>query len=77
MDLASFIQSEVREKQVSRIIEYTGNLEQWYRWTYLLGKNTDADTADGHADTGQGESRAGTNWNSSMAIHSTTCETDG
>ena len=31
MDLASFIQSEVREKQISYITEYIGNLEKWYR----------------------------------------------
>ena len=30
------------------------NLEKWYRWTYLQGRNRDADVENGHVDMGEG-----------------------
>ena len=41
------------------------NLEKWYRWTYLQGRNRDADVENRHVvtvGTGEGE----TNWESSV-----------
>ena len=32
-----------REKQILYISAYMWNLEKWYRWTYLQGRNRDAD----------------------------------
>ena len=37
------------------------NIEKWYRRTYLLSKNKDADDKDRHADTGRGGGEGGTN----------------
>ena len=40
---------------------YIWNLEKWYRWTYLQGRNRDAYVENGYVDTvGQGE--GGMNW---------------
>ena len=36
-----------REKQISCINTYIWNLEKWYRWTYLQGRNRDADRENG------------------------------
>ena len=30
-------------------------LEKWYRWTYLQGRNRDADIENGRVDKGGGE----------------------
>ena len=32
-----------REKQILYTIAYTWNLEKWYSWTYLQGRNRDTD----------------------------------
>ena len=48
-----------REKQISNSA-YRWNLEQWYWWIYLQGRNGDADTENGLADT-VGEGETGTN----------------
>ena len=32
-----------REKQISYITTYMWNLEKWYWWTYLQGRNRDTD----------------------------------
>ena len=56
--LQPVIQSEVREKQVSYINTYIGDLEKQYRWTYLQRRNGDADVENGVVDTvGEGEAR--------------------
>ena len=46
-----------REKQILYINAYTYHLENWYRRTYLQGRNRDADTDNGLEDTvrGRGE----------------------
>ena len=36
-----------REKQISYINAYVWNLEKWYWWIYMQGKNGDKDVEDG------------------------------
>jgi len=36
------IQSEIRKREISYINAYIWNLEKWYWWTYLQGRNRDA-----------------------------------
>ena len=50
-----------REKQISYINSYMWNLDKWYRWTYLQGRNRDTDVEKRHVDTGRG-GRGGMNW---------------
>ena len=40
-----------REKQISYINAYKWNLEKWYRWTGLQGRNRDTDVENKHMDT--------------------------
>ena len=46
MNLEPVIQSEVsqREKQISYINVYIWNLEKWYWWTSLQGRNRDTES---------------------------------
>ena len=44
-----------REKQGLCINAYTWNLEKWYRWTYLQGRNADADVENGGVNTEGGK----------------------
>ena len=39
------------EKQISYINAYMWNLEKWYRWTSLQGRNRDTDVENKHMDT--------------------------
>ena len=59
------------EKQISYIDAYMWNLKEkkWYRWTYLQGRNRDADIENGYVDTGFGEGEGGVNWE--MRINAT------
>ena len=57
-----------REKQVSYISTYIWNLENWYWWPYLQGRNRDADTEDRLVDTA-GAGEGGMNWESSTEIY--------
>ena len=67
-----------REKQVPYIKAYMWNLERWYRWTYVQGRNRGADIENGCVDPGvvEGESRA--NWEISIDIYTytTICKID-
>ena len=48
-----------REKQIAYIKAYIWDLEKWYWWTYLQGKNGDSDIENRLVDTvGEGESEA-------------------
>ena len=47
-----------REKQISYINAYMWNLEKWYRWTGLQGRNWDTDVENKCMDT-KGEKRQG------------------
>jgi len=42
MDLETVIEWSKSEKQISNINTYMWNLEKWYRWNYLQGRNRDA-----------------------------------
>ena len=56
-----------REKQIS-IHAYIWNLEKQYWWTYLQGRNWDADRQNKLVDkAGEGEGRL--NWESSVDIY--------
>ena len=48
-----------REKQISCINAYRWNLEKWYRWTSLQGRNRDTDVENNHMDTKGGKQRLG------------------
>ena len=57
-----------REKQIQYIDTYIWNLEKWYWWTYLQGKNGDADVDSGFVNTelaGEG----GENGESSISMY--------
>ena len=58
-----------REKQISYINAYMWNLEKWYRWTSLQGRNWDTDAENKRLDTKGGKWQGGDggmNWDSSM-----------
>ena len=57
-----------RKKQISYINEYIQNLEKWYWWTYLQGRNRDTDIEKRFVDTA-GERKGGTNWESSIETY--------
>ena len=44
-----------REKQISYINAYMWNLEKWYRWAGLQGRNTDTDVENKGMDTKGGK----------------------
>ena len=69
MNLPSVIQSEVKsEKQILYIDTYIWNLEKWYCWAYLQGKNGDADIDNGLVDT-ELEGEGGMNGESSINMY--------
>ena len=57
-----------KEKKISYINAYVLNLEKWYWWTYLQGKNRDTDVENWLVDT-VGEREGGMNWESSIQIY--------
>ena len=63
MNLEPFIQNEVSQKHILYINAYIWNLEKWYSWAYLQGRNTDTDIEDRLVDTVR-EGENGTNWES-------------
>ena len=48
-----------REKQKLYINAYIWNLEKWYWWTYLQGKNRDTDVENGLVDIAGEKERVG------------------
>ena len=60
------------QKQMLCINAYMWNLEKWYWWTYMLGKNRDVDIQNRLMDT-VGEGEGGMNWESSMEMHTLSC----
>ena len=48
-----------REKQISNINAYMWNLEKWYRWTGLQGRNGDTVLENKHMDTKGGKRGSG------------------
>ena len=61
-----------REKQILHINTYIWNLEKWYWWTDLQDRNGDTDVENGLVGTAV-EGEGGTNWESSMEIHTLPC----
>ena len=60
IDLETVVQSDVkseREKQISYISTYMWNLEKWYRWTCLQGRNRGTDVENKRMDTKGGKGR--------------------
>ena len=64
--------SQKEKKQISYIKAYMWNLEEWYRWAYLQGKNRDTDLEKSLVDTA-GKGEGGTNWESSIEIYTLPC----
>ena len=48
-----------REKQILYINAYMWNLEKWYRWTGLQGRNKDTGVENKHMDTKGGQWQVG------------------
>ena len=74
MNLACYIEwsKSEREKQTSYINTYIWNLEKWYWWTYLPGRNWHADVEKGFVDTAV-EGENGMNLESIIEIHTFPC----
>ena len=66
MDLETAILSEVRQRGKKSV--YMWNLDKRFIWTYLQGKNRDADIGNGLVGTGR-EEEGGTDWESSTDIY--------
>ena len=60
------------QKQMLYINTYTWNLEKWYWWTYMLGRNRDMGIQNRFMHTVE-EGEVGMNWESSMEIHTLPC----
>ena len=60
---------QVSQKEKSKYISaYVWNLEKWYWWTYLQGRNRDTDIENELVDTA-GEGEGGSNWEHSKNIY--------
>ena len=79
IDLESVIQSEVSQKKKSkyRIVMHMWNLEKWYRWTGLQGRNRDTVVENKCMDTSRGKWGAvgggGVNWEIGIDIYTLIC----
>ena len=63
-----------REKQISYINAYMWNLEKWYRWTGLQGRNRDTDVKNKCMDTKGGKGVGGEmNWEIEIDIYTLIC----
>ena len=66
-----------REKQISYINACMWNLEKWYRWTSLQGRNRDTDVEKKRMDTKggkwQGGGGGGMNWEIGIDIYTLIC----
>ena len=60
------------ERQTSCINAYMWNLENWYWWTYLQGRNGNTDIENVLVVT-VGEREGGINWESSTDIYTVSC----
>ena len=79
MDPETVIQSEVSQKQKNKyriLIQYMWNLEKWYRWTSLQGRNRDTDVESKRIDTKRGKwgsGGGGMNWEIGIDIYTLIC----
>ena len=60
------------EKQISYINAYIWNLEKWYRWAYLQGRNRKADKENGLVNT-ELEWEGGANWERRVDRYTLSC----
>jgi len=72
MSVLSYTMKSEREKQILYIDTWIRNLEKWYWWIYLQGRNRDSDVEHGLVDT-DGEEEGGMNWESSMDMYTPPC----
>ena len=74
MNLEAVIQSEVNQKEKNKhhILTYIWNLEKWYWWTYLQGRNWHTDVGKGFVDTAM-EGENGMNFESIIEIYTFPC----
>ena len=71
MNLESAIQTKVSQKRktntvLTHVNPCIWNLEKWYWWTYLQGRNRDTDVESRLVDMLIGGGESGTNWESSI-----------
>ena len=57
-----------REKQILYTIAYIWNLEKWYWWTYLQGRNRDTDIENRTVDT-EWEGKGRMNWENNIKTY--------
>ena len=66
-----------REKQISYVNAYMWNLEKWYRWTGLQGRNRHKDVENKRIDTKGGMlaegGGGGMNWEIGIDIYTLIC----
>ena len=66
-----------REKQILYINAYMWNLEKWYRWSGLQGRNRDTAIESKRMDTKEGKwwwwGGGGMNWEIGIYIHTLIC----
>ena len=67
-----------REKQISYINAYMWNLEKWYRWIGLQGRNRNTDVENKHMDTKGGKKVSGgdgcgMNWETGIDKYTVIC----
>ena len=66
-----------REKQISYINAYMWNLEKWYRWTGLQGRNRDTDVENKRMETKGGKQEwggvGGMNWEIGIDTYTLIC----
>ena len=78
MNLETVIQSEVSQKEKNKYINACmWNLEKWYRWTSLQGRNRDTDVENKHMDTEGGKGRGSgggvMNWVIGIGMYTLMC----
>ena len=64
---ASYTEWRKSERKINIINAYIWNLEKWYWWIYLQGRNRDADAENGLVGR-VGEEEGRPNWESSINI---------
>ena len=60
------------EKWISHINTYMWNVEKWYWWTYVQGRNGDSVMKNGPVDP-MGDGKGGMSWESGTDVHELPC----
>ena len=73
VNLEPDIQHEVSQKEKNKyyILTHLWTLDRWYWWTYLHGRNRDADTENGLVEGVR--RRRGANWESNTDVYALAC----